>query len=752
MTETTQSPEVIGRYELLTRLATGGMAELFLARERGLAGLERLVVVKRILPHLADQPSFVEMFLREARIVARLSHPNVVQIYELGQQQDSYHIAMEYIHGSTVRELLVLAQKQDRSMPPEVVVSIAEQACRGLHAAHELKDLDGKPLGLVHRDISPHNLMCATDGHVKLLDFGVAKSTSASVEATYSGNLKGKFAYLSPEQCRHESLDRRSDVFAMGIVLWEMLTMRRLFKRKTELQMMQAIIGGEVPPPSKYCEDVPQRLEQVVFDALEVERDDRFESAEQMRLALVDAADEAGLDVGEDRVAQFLSDVAGDRLAERQATVESACERELTVSERRRLLHMTGTNSRTDAPAAGTGSESTRQADAEKLEQLVQEDRQRLMAGDSGGATTVERPGASATHEGTHPGDELVEEGNRLRRIGMMSAVAVVTMLLGAALVFAVADDEDEPEQPDTSAQADQPTEQTEQQDDEQEEPAEAQLSILDEEIEVSGEPVQLGWPPIVDVEVMQQEIEPLHRYLEQEIGRPFPLSIPESYGELSRQLRHGEIDAALLTPNLYVLTTNLDEDIESLVMREFDGQLSTDGYLLVERGGEYQNLEDLEGRTFCFVHQGSTSGYLLPRYYIRRQGHDPEEFIGDVQWSGDHFQAMRDLTDGKCQAAAVYSGAYLSAEDYDIPTSGLRMMGTTGTLPQDVIAVGEHTDDELREKLAEVLEEFDPKEEFGLERLGANQRVTGFVYRDDSDFDTLRRIVDEEGLELDDL
>ena len=351
------TPQLIGRYELLTRLATGGMAELFLARERGLAGLERLVVVKRILPHLADQPSFVEMFLREARIVARLSHPNVVQIYELGQQDRSYHIAMEYIHGSTVREMLLLAQKGGRTMPLDVTVSVVDQACRGLHAAHELKDLDGQELGLVHRDISPHNLMCTTAGHVKLLDFGVAKSTSANVEATYSGNLKGKFAYLSPEQCRHEPLDRRSDVFAMGIVLWEMLTMRRLFKRKTELDMMQAVIEGKVPPPSRFREEVPEAIGEVVYKALATDRDERYDSAKAMRLDLLEAARRSGIEPDEGRVADFLEGVAGETLAERRQTVEHACERELTRAERRQLLHMTGgTDSQASSLREGVGA------------------------------------------------------------------------------------------------------------------------------------------------------------------------------------------------------------------------------------------------------------------------------------------------------------------------------------------------------------------------------------------------------------
>ncbi len=709
MTEVENTPEVIGRYELLTRLATGGMAELFLARERGLAGLERLVVIKRILPHLADQPSFVEMFLREARIVARLSHPNVVQIYELGQESNSYHIAMEYIHGSTVRELLLLAQKDDLMMPLGVTVTVVEQACRGLHAAHELTDLDGKPLGLVHRDISPHNLMCTTDGHVKLLDFGVAKSTSASVEATYSGNLKGKFAYLSPEQCLHEPLDRRSDIFAMGIVLWEMITMRRLFKRKTELDMMQAVIGGKVPAPGRFREDVPEAIEQVVLKALAREREDRYETAEEMRADLVEAAAASDVEVEENRVGEFLDTIAGERLAERQATVESACERELTRAERRRLLHMTGTSSRSvndeglesDATSVErpSGMDATTQTPAEQIQAMVKADRQRDLGGGNGAGAT------------------RIDSGRRKKRVAIAAAITIV---IGALVVFSLGVFGDETDE----AAA----------------------------IQVSGEPLPLGWAPTIDREVLAEEVQPLHEYLERMTGRPVPLKIADDYAGLADMLRDGEVAAAMMPPTLFVVTIKNDPSIELLVMREFDGTASSDGHLLVRRGEGIRSLEDLEGEIFCFVDRVSTSGHLLPRNYIRRHGHDPDEFVGNVHWSGDHFQGMRDLLSGKCEAAAVYSGAYLSADEYDIRTGQVGSLALTGELPQDVIAVRDDIADDDRELLLRAFLDFDPQVEYGIRRLGKNQRITGFLERDVSDFDHLYEVVITEGLDLDDL
>ena len=323
---------MLGRYQLLERLATGGMAEIFLACEKGVRGLERIVVVKRILPHLAVHDVFVEMFLQEARFIARLSHPNVVQVFELGEADSTFFIAMEYVPGVSLRELMRAAALQQRPLPVEVALSLVAQACAGAHAAHELADPSGKPLGLVHRDISPHNLMVTGDGYVKLLDFGIAKATELAMEHTRTGALKGKVHYMSPEQCRQDALDRRSDLFALGIVLWELLTARRLFKREGDLASMQAIVTGDVWDVRELRPEVPEAVAEAVNIALATRRHDRFATADEMRRALSATAEASGLYLGPDVISPFVADLLGHRFDEAKELMASALERTRTGS------------------------------------------------------------------------------------------------------------------------------------------------------------------------------------------------------------------------------------------------------------------------------------------------------------------------------------------------------------------------------------------------------------------------------------
>ncbi|MBM4380295.1 MAG: serine/threonine protein kinase, partial [Deltaproteobacteria bacterium] len=316
-----------GRFELAQRLDTGGMAEIFLALERGLHGFERVVVIKQVLPHLLQKASFREMFLQEARWVARLNHPNIVQVYELGDAEGAPFIAMEHVPGVSFRDLVSTALRRKEQIPVGVATGLMIQACAGAHAAHELTDAQGQWLGLVHRDISPQNLMVTGGGHVKLLDFGIAKATELGVETTRTGALKGKVHFMSPEQVQQHPLDRRSDVFALGIVAWEMLTLRRLFKRENDLATMQAISAGKVPRPELARAEIRPSLSAAVMRSLEVDRDRRYATAEEFRHGLEAAADAAGLRWGTDEVAGWVRDVMGEELQARAQAVLDAVER-----------------------------------------------------------------------------------------------------------------------------------------------------------------------------------------------------------------------------------------------------------------------------------------------------------------------------------------------------------------------------------------------------------------------------------------
>ncbi len=231
-----------GQYVLLRRIARGGMAEVFLAQQRGLEGFDRRVAVKRILPQLSDAPDFIKMFLGEAKLAAQLSHPNIVHIYDFGKVDDDYFIAMEYVDGVHAGQL-ARAGEPDR-LPPAMVARLGADAAAALHHAHALRAPGGRPIGLVHRDVSPANLMVSFDGVVKLCDFGIAKAAALSDQLTNPGQVKGKYAYMSPEQTTGTPLDGRSDVFSLGIVLWELLTGKTIVGRGDAIEAMRAIRDG----------------------------------------------------------------------------------------------------------------------------------------------------------------------------------------------------------------------------------------------------------------------------------------------------------------------------------------------------------------------------------------------------------------------------------------------------------------------------------------------------------------------------
>ena len=299
-------------YQILARLAKGGMAELFLARATSAAGVSRFVVMKRVLRERADDFQFLQMFLDEARLAAQLQHPNIAQVYDVGRLGESYFFTMEYVHGETVRAIMARAAQAQRALPIACALAIAAGAAAGLHHAHDRIGIDGKALGIVHRDVSPSNLMVGYEGHVKVVDFGVAKAAT-SENVTHSGTVKGKIAYLSPEQAIGRDIDRRSDVFSLGIVLWEMLTGRRLFKRESDFLSMRAIVDDDVPAPSTVRADVSPALDAVVLKALAKTPADRYQTAQELFDAIERYAQDSGQAISSAVLSRVLRELFGSR-------------------------------------------------------------------------------------------------------------------------------------------------------------------------------------------------------------------------------------------------------------------------------------------------------------------------------------------------------------------------------------------------------------------------------------------------------
>lgn len=277
-----------GPYTLIRRLAVGGMAEIFLAKREGPGGAAKVVALKHILPHLAGARDFVEMFLDESRIAAGLNHPNIVTIHDFGEHDGSYFLAMEYVAGDDLATLLQRAKDKGKKFPLKLCVMILSAACDALHHAHEQMDDRGRPLGIVHRDVSPSNLLLSIDGVVKLTDFGVAKA-ERKISQTVAGTRKGKGAYMAPEQARGRQVDRRSDVFALGAVAWELVTGDRLFQRDGEVATLHAVTEDPIPAPRTGRPDLPDDLEAVILRALDRNPAERWPTARAMQRALEEA-------------------------------------------------------------------------------------------------------------------------------------------------------------------------------------------------------------------------------------------------------------------------------------------------------------------------------------------------------------------------------------------------------------------------------------------------------------------------------
>ena len=281
--------ETLGNYDLLRRLGAGGMAEVHLARQHAIEGFQKLVVLKQVLPHLARDPHFVRMFLEEARLAALLDHPNVVQVFDLGHEDSEFYFTMEFVYGETLQSLVRALHKARVPMPFEHAITVGMGVASGLHYAHERVGFDGRPLGIVHRDVSPTNVMITYEGGVKVPDFGIAKVVTRT-DVTRAGIRKGKVPYMSPEQCRAQPIDRRSDIFSLGIVMWEITTGQRLFDGDNEFGVMNRIVNGDIPLPSTVRAGYPKELERIIMRALSTERDRRYATAREMQIELENLA------------------------------------------------------------------------------------------------------------------------------------------------------------------------------------------------------------------------------------------------------------------------------------------------------------------------------------------------------------------------------------------------------------------------------------------------------------------------------
>jgi serine/threonine-protein kinase len=302
----------LGRYTLYAQIAKGGMATVHFGRLAGEGGFTRTVAVKRLHKNLAQDPEFAAMFLDEARLAARIRHPNVAATLDVVSENNELFVVMEYVHGEPLSRLIRFVAGEIERIPFDVVSAIMTNVLAGLHAAHEVTDNHGKPLELVHRDVSPQNILVGSDGITRLIDFGVAKARGRA-QTTQDGKVKGKLGYMSPEQVRGERMDRRTDIYAAGVVLWEMLTLVRLFANRDDAVTIDNLLQRKVEPPSAFAADVPHELDEVVMRALARNPADRFDTAKQMAAAL-----EAAMPVAtQAKVGEWVEETAHKALVKR---------------------------------------------------------------------------------------------------------------------------------------------------------------------------------------------------------------------------------------------------------------------------------------------------------------------------------------------------------------------------------------------------------------------------------------------------
>ena len=410
----------LGKYRLIAELGHGGMAEVFLSVVRGPAGFNKLVVIKQIRPQLAEDPEFLGMFLDEARLAARLSHPNVVQTNEVGQEGERYFIAMEYLEGQPLNRVIHRLQKGG-GLPLVMHLKIVCDTLAGLQHAHELCDYDGTPLGVVHRDVTPHNIFITYDGQVKVVDFGIAKALNSSSE-TRSGVLKGKVAYMAPEQARGERVDRRADVFSVGVMIWEAATGKRLWKGVPDITILQRLLAGEIPTARSVKAEVPEALDEIIQKALSHQREDRYETAADLQLAVEGYLESIGERVHERDVGKLIVSYFEADRAKIKGIIDEQLRSKGNAGIDVAALPIIDTSTHSGSgPASGRSSSSSISgASGGKVE---------IIGAGSGSSPSYSGQSALFTSSGPAPGDGPARSRRGLVAAGAVAAGAVLAVV-----------------------------------------------------------------------------------------------------------------------------------------------------------------------------------------------------------------------------------------------------------------------------------------------------------------------------------
>ena len=349
---------IFNKYEIVKRLAMGGMGEVFVARQTGIAGFDRLVILKNLLPDLAKQEELVNQFLDEARVAATLNHPNIVSILEVGEWEGVYYLAMEYIKGSDLVQLQIDAYKKNTKIPIAVAGQIIADSAQGLDHAHHAANMSGDALNIVHRDISPHNIMIRTDGVAKVVDFGIAKA-AGRLTRTATGMIKGKLHYMSPEQIQGQTITGGTDQFALGVVLWEMLARKRLFKEKSDIRTYERIVACDIPPLSSVNSEIPPEFEKIVMRMLAKDPAERYPRIGEAASDLNRFVHTYDQKAGNQQVADFLKEVFENALEDRAKAFLSDAGKFMKTPSQGTSSFKMASRSATGAPASATGNAPT---------------------------------------------------------------------------------------------------------------------------------------------------------------------------------------------------------------------------------------------------------------------------------------------------------------------------------------------------------------------------------------------------------